>query len=89
MNSQIAKSIYLKELAVMKKILDLVAFKFDQRTNEYIYMKKQIMDYTYQAMKILFKQFENEKFIKKCPCGTNVRHGYKSCDCGGSGYINT
>lgn len=85
---QLAKAIYLKELSVMKKVLDLIAFKFDNRTNEYKYMKKQIMDYTYEGLKKLFSQLESEKVIKKCSCGTNVRKGYKNCLCGGSGYIN-
>ncbi len=88
MDMQIAKAIYLKELAVMKKVLDLIAFKFDNRTNEYKYMKKQVMDYTYLGMQKLFGQFETEKLIKKCSCGTNVRKGYKPCICGGSGYLN-
>jgi len=89
MINQIAKAIYHKELAIMKKILDLMAFKFDQRTNEYKYMKKQVMDYTYEGLKKLFSQLETDKLIKKCSCGTNVRKGYKPCTCGGSGYINT
>jgi len=85
---QIAKAIYLKELAVMKKILDLLAFKFDQRTNEFKYMKKQIMDYFYDTLNNKFRYLVNLKILKKCDCGTNVRKGYRKCKCGGSGFVN-
>jgi len=85
---QIARAIFLGQLAIMKKILDLISFKFDQRTSDYKYMKKQVMDYTYEGLKKLFKQLETEKIIKKCSCGTSLRKGYKNCKCGGSGYIN-
>ncbi len=85
---QLAKNIYLEELSIMKKILDLAEFKFDKRTKEYKYFKSQIMDATYNGLKKLFKKLEEEKISKKCPCGTNVRKGYKKCSCGGSGYVN-
>ena len=88
MKIQVAKKIYLEQLAVMKKLLDLMAFKLDQRTSDFKYMKSQIMDYFYNGLKKLFKELENEGIITKCSCGTNVRKGYKRCKCGGSGFIN-
>ncbi len=85
---QIAKTIYLEQLSTMKQILSLAEFKFDKRTKEYLYFKSQIMNATYNGMKKLFKKLEREKIIKKCPCNTNVRKGFKHCECGGSGYYN-
>jgi len=85
---QIARNIYLEELSIMKKILDLMAFKLDQRTKEFKYVKAQVMDATYNGLKRLYRKLEENKIIKKCPCGTNVRKGFKRCECGGSGYIN-
>jgi len=85
---QIARSIYLETLASMKKILDLASFKFDKRTSEYVYFKSQVMDACYNGLKKLFRKLEQEKIIKKCDCGTNIRKGYRSCICGGSGYCN-
>ena len=85
---QLARAIYLGQLAIMKKILDLAEFKFDKRTKEYKYFKSQIMDATYNGLKKLFEKLEQEKIVKKCSCGTNPRKGYRNCQCGGSGWIN-
>ncbi len=88
MKIQLPKSIYLEQLGVMKQILNLAEFKFDKRTKEYLYFKSQVMDNFYNGLKKLFKKLTEEKMIEKCKCGTNVRHGYKQCLCGGSGFIN-
>lgn len=88
MKIQIARSIYLEQLTVMKKLLDLMAFKMDKRTKDFEYTKSQIMDYTYEGLNKLFKKLEEEKIIEKCSCGTNLRKGYRKCNCGGSGWIN-
>ncbi len=85
---QIAREIYLKSLSTMKKTLDLIAYGMDKRTTQYKFAKSQIMDYTYENLRKLFKTLSDNKIIKKCPCGTNVRKGYKNCICGGSGWIN-
>ena len=88
MKIQIARSIYLGQLTVMKKLLDLMAFKMDRRTKDFEYVKSQIMDYTYEGLNKLFNKLEQEGIIEKCSCGTNVRKGYKKCLCGGSGFVN-
>jgi hypothetical protein len=88
MNIQLAKLIYLKAMSTMKKTLDLVAYGTDKRTSHYKFAKSQIMDYTYENLRKLFKTLEDNKIIKKCSCETNLRKGYKQCLCGGSGYIN-
>lgn len=89
MNLQIAKIIFHTCLAIMKKILDLIAFKYDKKSDDYKYFKKQIMDYFYNGLKDLFKVLSEQKMIEKCHCKANLRQGYKPCEkCGGSGYKN-
>ena len=69
MNLQIAREIYLKQLDTMKKVLDLIAFKMDKRTNDFKYARSQVMNYTYENLKKLFKHLIDEKIIEKCECG--------------------
>ncbi len=88
MKIQIAKLIFLEQLAIMKKLLDLLSYKYGKKSDEFLYMKKEIMNYIYQGMKRLFKKLEEEKIIAKCPKHTSLRKGFKECDCGGSSYIN-
>jgi len=85
---QIAREIYLASVKIMKKILDLLGFKMDKRTSDFKYAKSQVMDYFYEELRKEFKTLVDKKIIKKCPCGTNLRKGFKKCICGGSGYIN-
>ena len=85
---QIAGTIYLEQMGVMKQILSLAEFKFDKRTKEYLYFKSQVMDNFYNGLKKLFKKLEEQKMIKRCSCNTNVRKGYRNCSCKGSGFIN-
>ncbi|KKK73417.1 hypothetical protein LCGC14_2894060 [marine sediment metagenome] len=85
---QLAKIIFLEQLATMKAILDLVAFKLDKKSSEFLYMKKQIMNYTYGNLKKTFITLEEYKMLKHCPTKCKLRQGYKDCECGGSGYIN-
>lgn len=85
---QIAKEIYFKNLDTMKKTLDLFSYGKDKKSSDYKFAKSQVMSYTYDNLRKLFKQLEDNKIIKKCPNNHNLRQGYKNCDCGGSGYIN-
>ena len=87
-NNQIAKNIYLSALDTMKKILDLISFKMDKRTNDFKYAKSRIMDITYNNLNKLFKDLEKEGLIQKSKCEHSVRGGYKTCPCGGSGFCN-
>ena len=88
-NIQIAKLIFLKTIDSMKKTLDLAEALFDMRTKQFKFFKTQLMDIVYNNLNKLFKHLEEEKIIKKCPCGANLRKGYKSClKCNGSGYCN-
>jgi len=87
-NTQIPAIIYLKAMNAMKKILDLVAFKMDRRTKDFSYAKEEIMNHVYNNLRDAFKELEKADIIEKCPCGANLRQGYKKCDCKGSGYRN-
>ncbi|MBN1467754.1 MAG: hypothetical protein JW924_03430 [Fusobacteriaceae bacterium] len=85
---QVAKLIFHSSLSVMKKILDLEAYRIGKKSDEYNYFRKQVMDNIYQGLQKLFKQLETENIIQRCPKKCNLRQGYNPCDCGGSGYIN-
>lgn len=86
---QIAREIFLKDLATMKSILDLIAFKVDKKSMDYLYYKKEVMSYFYTNLKKLFKLMVENKLIEKCNCGANLRQGYKKCPkCSGAGYKN-
>lgn len=89
MKIQIAKLIFLSNLAIMKKILDLGKFKLGKDADDYKYFKKQTMDYFYKGLKELFKELDSYKIITRCECKANLRKGYSKCPlCGGSGYKN-
>jgi hypothetical protein len=51
---QLAKTIFLTFLSIMKKILDLIAFKCDKNSDDYKFYRKQIMDYIYNGLRDLF-----------------------------------
>ena len=85
---QIAKTVFLMNLQIMKKILDLGQYKLGKKSEDFIYYKQQVMEATYFNLKKLYKQLSDEKIIEKCPKQCNLKQGYKDCVCGGSGYIN-
>jgi len=87
MRKDIAKKVFWSQLSIMKKILDLLEFKFGKENEEFIYLRKEVMDKTYNGLKKIFRELETNKQIKKCSCNANLRHGYSDCEfCGGSGY---
>jgi len=89
MKIQLAKIIFLSSLSMMKKILDLIAFKVDIKSADYKYYKKEIMNYVYTGLKKLFDQLSDEKIIIKCECKSKIRQGYKPCSlCNGAGFKN-
>ena len=88
MKIQIGRLIFLECLDNMKKILDLIAFKTDEKSKEYQYYKKEIMNNTYKSLKKIFKELEKDKITEKCPKNCSLRKGYSKCLCGGSGWIN-
>jgi len=88
MKISIAKEIYLNQLKITKKILDLLQLKFGKNSDEFKYLKKELFDYTYNNLKKLFTKLESEKIVKRCPKNCSLRNGYTTCECNGSGYIN-
>jgi len=88
MKIELAKSVFLMNLNIMKRILDLGKYKLGKDSEDFIYYKQQVMEYTYNSLKKLFKQMVEEKLIERCPNKCSIRNGYSKCQCGGSGYIN-
>jgi len=88
MNFLLPKSIFTMSLSIMKKILDLGKYKLGKDSEDFIYYKQQVMEYTYISLKKLFKLMVEEKLIERCPKKCSLRNGYSKCECGGSGYIN-
>lgn len=89
MKIALARSIFIMSLSVMKKTLDLGKYKLGKDSEDFIYYKQQIMDFTYNNLKKLFKQLEENKIIKRCSNKCSIRKGYSDCKyCNGSGYIN-
>jgi hypothetical protein len=88
---QAAKSVYLNGMSGMKQILNMGEIKFgDRNSASYKFFKKVVMDEVYDSMSRTFSEMEAAGLVKKCPCGTSVREGYKKCDlCNGAGYCNT
>ena len=85
---QLASLIYLEQLSVMKKILDLVSFKLGKESDDFKYIRQEIMNHTYNNLQKLFKKLEEEKIIRRCDKKCSIRQGYTDCICKGSGYIN-
>lgn len=85
---QLTKIIFLSALSVMKAELDLFEFKLGKKSDEFKYVKKRVMDFTYKGLKELFKTLSDEKIIVRCPNKCKLRQGYKDCSCGGSGWTN-
>lgn len=90
-DGQLAKAIYLRNMSGMKEILKMGEFRIGKRdSSEYKFFKKVVMDEYYNAMLEIFTKLEEKGLFMKCPCGTTIRQGYKTCDkCSGSGHCNT
>lgn len=90
-DGQLAKAIYLRNMASMKEILNLGEFKIGGRdSKEYKFFKKVVMDQFYNSMSDLFAGLESKGVLMKCPCGTSIRQGYKQCpNCSGAGHCNS
>ena len=88
MTQPIARTIYLTQLNILKKILDLLEFKFGKDSETFKFLKKQIFDAFYLDTIKLFKNLEQKRLIKRCPKQCSIRQGYTDCECSGSGYIN-
>lgn len=90
-DGQIARAVYLRNMAGMKEILNMGEFRIgDRKSKEYKFFKKVVMDEYYNAMTELFTKFSERGVLQKCTCGTDIRDGYKPCPlCNGAGHCNT
>ena len=90
-DGQLAKAIYLRNMAAMKEILNMGEFRIGGReSKEYKFFKKVVMDEFYNAMSELFVALEEKGVLMKCSCGTGIRQGYKPCQkCSGAGHCNS
>ena len=85
----LCKEIFLLNLDIMKKNLDLVEFKLGKDTKDFKFCKKEIMNFTYNSLKKFFEELVKKEVITKCECKANLRQGYSNCKfCGGCGYID-
>lgn len=85
---QITKQIFLKQLEIMKKVLNLAEFKLG-KGEDFDFFREQIMDYFYNNLYKLFKTLETNKIVERCDCKSSMRKGYQDCEkCAGSGYKN-
>ena len=86
---QLARQIYLTQLNICKKVLDLLQLKFGKESDDFKYLKKEVFNYFYNDMGKLFKQLEEDGLIKRCKNKCSIRQGYTKCEfCSGSGYTN-
>ena len=89
MKIQICKTIFLTNLSITKKILDLLQYKFGKESDDFKYLRKSMFDYVYDSLKKLFKQLEDNEIVEKCSCDNKIRNGYSPClECAGCGYRN-
>lgn len=91
-DGQLAKAVYLNQMAAMKEILKLGEFKIGSReSEEYKYFKKVVMDEIYNSMLNVFSSLEQDGMVEKCSCGTSIRLGYKKecAFCNGASYKNS
>lgn len=88
---QAAKSVYLNGMSGLKQVLNMGEVKFgDRNSASYKFFKKVVMDEVYESMMRTFAEMETAGLVKKCPCGTTIRNGYKQCTlCNGAGYCNS
>jgi hypothetical protein len=75
-------------LGAMKSQLSLGEFRFGGKESEsFRYFKQQTMNTFYEGAKKFYKDGIEKGVFEPCPCGANIRHGYKTCQwCHGSGY---
>ncbi len=79
-------------MSIMKFTLDLKQQENPQdgRDNpQFRFFKKLLMEKTYQNMRSLFQELEEDGIIQKTDYEEDVKHGYMATTSGGSGYVNT
>lgn len=82
-----SKKVFELMLDVMKKQLKLAEFGFGGKDKEaFIYFKEQTMNHFYDTTKRFYQQGVTNGEFEHCNCGASMRHGWKECECGGSGF---
>jgi hypothetical protein len=85
--NNISKNIFELNLGIMKNTLKLMEFKFGGRdSDQFKFVKEQIMNFHYDAIKRFFLDGVKEGAFEKCSCGANLRQGWRNCICAGSGF---
>jgi NADH pyrophosphatase NudC (nudix superfamily) len=83
------REIFLLNLDIMKKCLDLVEFKLGKDSKDFKFCKKEIMNFTFSTLRKFYDDLVKKEIITKCGCKANLRQGYSNCKfCGGCGYID-
>lgn len=91
-NSQLANIIYQNVRSIMKFTLDMEEQKYPEKgrnDDRYKFFKKQLMSFTYETLRDLFKSMSELELIQPTDYIEDVKDGYKPTLSGGSGFINT
>jgi len=90
-DTQIARLIYHRCMAIMKFTLDLEEYSYkDKGRNDsrYKFFKKQLMQNTYDNIRGLLAELEDMGVVNPTDYPEDVKDGYKDTSSGGSGYLN-
>lgn len=91
-DTQLAKMIYHRVMAIMKFTLNLEEFSYREKGRNdprYKTFKQQLMSNTYENLRELFADLEKQGVLSKTDETEDVKDGYKPTPSGGSGYVNS
>jgi hypothetical protein len=91
-DTQLAKMIYHRVMAIMKFALNLEEFSYREKGRNdprYKTFKQQLMSNTYENLRELFADLEKQGVLSKTDETEDVKDGYKPTPSGGSGYVNS
>jgi len=71
-------------MTVMKRILDLGAYRYNLNTPEYRGFRKAVMSIFFNELQRFYNL--NSDMFKDCKCGSNG-YSQSACECGGSGKL--
>lgn len=87
MIADVIKEIFWLCLSIMKSILSLAEFKLGKNSDDYLYFKKEVMNYTFNGLNKFYQKLVKEGHLEKCKNNCSLRKGYSKCICGGCGYV--
>ncbi len=91
-DTQIAKIVFHKMLAIMKFTLNLEEYSYREKGREdprYKLFKQQLMQYTYDTARETLKEMQKTGIITPTETPEDVKNGYASGPSGGSGFVNS